>query len=84
MTDIADDLRELLHSYVDEVCKAIDEKLAKKIERCDPYYDLKGDTITKAEYAECQKIWKERGMTRFRDWLVYYNNLDVNHFLEAL
>ena len=40
--------------------------------------------LTPKEYAACQRIFQERGMKTFGDWLKYYNNLDVAPFLEAL
>ena len=36
------------------------------------------------EYEECKRVFQERGMQTFGDWLEYYNNLDVNPFLETL
>ena len=36
------------------------------------------------EYGECKRVFRERGMKTFADWLKYYNNLDVGLFLEAL
>ena len=40
--------------------------------------------LSPAEYEECQRVFQERGMQTFGDWLEYYNNLDVLPFLEAL
>ena len=49
------------------------------------YSQLKGGyVLTPKEYEGCQRIFKERGMRTFGDWLKYYNNLDVAPFLEAL
>ena len=36
------------------------------------------------EYDDCKRIFRERGMRTFGDWLGYYNNLDVAPFLQAL
>ena len=36
------------------------------------------------EYDDCHRVFRERGMQAFGDWLEYYNNLDVAPFLEAL
>ena len=36
------------------------------------------------EYEECKRVFQERGMQTFGDWLEYYNNLDVTPFLETL
>ena len=49
------------------------------------YSKLKGEyVLTLKEYDDCHRIFKERGMKTFGDWLEYYNNLDVAPFLEAL
>ena len=49
------------------------------------YSKLKGEyVLTLNEYDDCHRIFKERGMQTFGDWLEYYNNLDVAPFLEAL
>ena len=49
------------------------------------YSKLKGEyVLTLKEYDDCHRIFKERGMQTFGDWLEYYNNLDVAPFLESL
>ena len=49
------------------------------------YSKLKGEyVLTLQEYDDCHRIFRERGMQTFGDWLKYYNNLDVAPFLEAL
>ena len=40
--------------------------------------------LSPAEYEGCKRVFRERGMQTFGDWLEYYNNLDVSPFLEAL
>ena len=40
--------------------------------------------IGKARYEKLQDIWRDRGMTTFRDFLQYYNNLDVSPFVQAV
>ena len=35
-------------------------------------------------YEECKRVFQERGMQTFPDWLEYYNNLDVTPILETL
>ena len=46
---------------------------------------LKGCFVLKlSEFKECKKIFKEKGMQTFADWLRYYNNLDEAPGLEAL
>ena len=49
------------------------------------YSKLKGEyVLTREEWEGCQRLFKEKGMKTFEDWLKYYNNLDVAPGLEAL
>ena len=49
------------------------------------YSQLKNEFALKpAEYEERKRVFQERGMQTFGDWLEYYNNLDVTTFLETL
>ena len=48
------------------------------------YSSLKQKNISTDDYAQCQKIWCKHEMKTLRDYLVYYNNLDVVPFLEAI
>ena len=51
----------------------------------DWYSKLKGDFVLKlSEWKASQKLFREKGMKTFKDWLRYYNNLDVAPGLEAL
>ena len=44
---------------------------------------LKGEyVLTREEWEACQRVFKEKGMRTFADWLRYYNNLDVTPGLE--
>ena len=43
-----------------------------------------GYVLTRDEWDGCQRLFKEKGMCTFADWLCYYNNLDVAPGLEAL
>ena len=46
------------------------------------YSQLKGSyVLSPKEYDDCKRIFNERGMQTFGDWLEYYNNLDVLHSL---
>ena len=45
---------------------------------------LKGCNNSVEEYQYCQRIWEENNMTTFRDFLMWYNNLDVQPFCDAL
>ena len=40
--------------------------------------------MNEEDYAVCQRAWAKKGMRTLRDFLVWYNNLDVVLFLEAL
>ena len=39
---------------------------------------------SEAEYLELKEIWSTQGMQTFKDYLVYYNNLDTGPFVTAL
>ena len=36
------------------------------------------------KHKQLLQIWKDNNMSTFKDWLVYYNNLDVEPFVDAL
>ena len=48
------------------------------------YSSLKNANITGEEYRYCQQVWEDNEMFTFKDFLVWYNNLDVVPFLEAV
>ncbi|KAL9959950.1 hypothetical protein ACROYT_G033329 [Oculina patagonica] len=49
------------------------------------YSKLKNSFVLKlSEWKACKKLFREKGMRTFADWLRYYNNLDVAPGLEAL
>ena len=41
-------------------------------------------TLSEEPHRACQRIWQEKGLRTFTDWLHFYNNLDFEPFLEAL
>ena len=45
---------------------------------------LSNTNITEEQYEFCQHVWNDNNMDTFRDFLVWYNNLDVVPFLEAI
>ena len=45
---------------------------------------LKAKDISDEDYVMCKRVWQECNMKNMKDWLVYYNNLDVEPFIEAL
>ena len=54
--------------------------------KCEEWYSkLKGEyVLTRDEWEGCQRVFAEKGMQTFADWLRYYNNHDVAPGLEAL
>ena len=48
------------------------------------YSRLKNEGISNDDYARCQAVWRDNGMTTLRDFLVWYNNRDVIPFLGAI
>ena len=48
------------------------------------YSSLKNTNITEQEYEYCQQVWEENNMQTFEDFLVWYNNLEVVPFIEAV
>ena len=48
------------------------------------YSQLKGSNISEKEYAYCQGVWRDQNMQTFREFLIWYNNLDVKPFVEAV
>lgn len=70
-----------LYEYVDSLTKLTETKLPPH----EAFYSkLKDQNITSEEYAYCTKIWRENSMETLGDFLVWYNNLDVVPFLQAL
>ena len=45
---------------------------------------LSGSNITEDQYEYCQRVWNDNNMETFRDFFVWYDNLDVIPFLEAI
>ena len=48
------------------------------------YNKLKAKDISNEDYEMCKTVWQENNMKNMKDWLIYYNNLDVVPFIEAL
>ena len=48
------------------------------------YSPRKNANISEDEYAYCQQVWEENQMSTVKDFLDWYNNLDVGPFLEAM
>ena len=45
------------------------------------YSSLKNAYITDEEYAYCKQVWEDSEMSTFKEFLIWYNNLDVVPFL---
>ena len=45
---------------------------------------MKNKNITDEEYNICINAWKDNNMKTFKDFLKWYNNLDVLPFIEAV
>jgi hypothetical protein len=48
------------------------------------YSTLTNTTITQVDYKKCQAIWVAKKMKTMQDYLIYYNNLDVEPFVRAI
>ena len=69
------------YDWFDNVRKLEDPSLPN---HKDFYSQLKGCNITEEEYEHCQTVWRENNMSSFRDFLKFYNNLDVGPFVTAV
>jgi len=45
---------------------------------------LKDSNISPEDYAYCQRVWSDHRMSTFQDFLIWYNNLDVGPFVQAV
>ena len=45
---------------------------------------LKNENISEEDYQYCQQVWSDNNMQTFKDFLIWYNNQDVQPFCEAL
>ena len=48
------------------------------------YSSLKGESLPESDYELCQRAWSDNNMSSMRDFLIWYNNLDVKPMLEAV
>ena len=48
------------------------------------FNDLTGEPLSDENYVLCQKAWKDNKMKTFKDYLIYYNNLDTAPFVIAI
>ena len=40
--------------------------------------------MSESDYARCKRAWHDNNMTSVKDFLVWYNNLDIKPMLEAI
>ena len=69
------------YEYMDDLHKLEDRALPPQAAF---FSRLKNEGISNDDYARCQAVWRNNQMTTMRDYLVWYNNLDVTPFLEAI
>lgn len=48
------------------------------------YSSLSNSNISEEDYPYCQQVWSDNNMETFRDFLIWYNNLNVQPFCDAL
>ena len=69
------------YEWVDDLSKLDAAELPP---HCAFYSKLKCTNISVEDYAYCQKVWKDKNMTTMKDFLIWYNNLDVAPFLDVV
>ena len=69
------------YEWMDNIRKLDNKKLPP---RSAFYSSLTGQGISREDYATCQEAWKREKMSTLRDYIVYYNNLDVEPFVRAI
>lgn len=48
------------------------------------YSSLTNKNISAQDYAHCQQVWQDNDMETLQDILIWYNNLDVEPFVQAV
>ena len=69
------------YEYMDDLHKLEDRALPPQAAF---FSRLKNEGISNDDYARCQAVWRNNGMTTLHDYLVWHNNRDVTPFLEAI
>lgn len=69
------------YEWFDSTDKLSYKKLPK---HADFYSSLKDKNITEEEYKYCKDMWKKHNMKTFKDFLIWYNDLDVVPFVQAI
>ena len=69
------------YEYMDDLLKLDDRALPPQSAF---FSRLTNEGISDEDYARCQAVWRDNRMTTMRDYLIWYNNRDVEPFLEAI
>ena len=69
------------YEYMNDLCKLEDRALPPQSAF---FSRLTSEGISDTAYAACQAVWRDNRMTTMRDYLIWYNNRDVEPFLEAI
>ena len=69
------------YEYINDMCKLEDRALPPQSAF---FSRLTSEGISDTDYAACQAVWRDNRMTTMRDYLIWYNNRDVEPFLEAI
>lgn len=79
------DVRENKGYFCYEWFQSVDQLCYPSIPPHSAFYStLKDNNITPEEYAFCQDVWRDHGMSTFKDFLIWYNNQDVVPFVKAV
>ena len=69
------------YEYMNDLCKLEDHALPPQSAF---FSRITSEGISDTYYAACQAVWRDNRMTTMRDYLIWYNNRDVEPFLEAI
>ena len=48
------------------------------------FNSFKNEELSGSDYDQCLRVWREYNMATFKDFLIWYNNLDVKPFVTAV
>ena len=63
------------YEYMDSIGKLDERSLPPQAAF---YSSLKNEGISNDDYARCQAVWRDNGVETLREYLIWYNNRDVN------
>jgi hypothetical protein len=79
--DVAENKRLFPYEWFDGVDKLNHPTLSSHE---DFYSSMTDCSISPEDYAYCQHIWSDYGMSTFQDFLIWYNNMDVGPFVQTV